>query len=119
MTTTEPSLTRPELYTNRELSWLDFNSRVLALAADPQQPLLERCKFLAIFSSNLDEFFMVRVAAIQEAAAAGRRPSTPDLMPRQAVLDGIAERVRGLVARQRDIWEGDIRPAMREAAAWW
>src|SRR5919109_279297 len=58
-------------YLNRELSWLDFNSRVLALAADTSLPLLERAKFLAIFASNLDEFYMVRVAALKRNVAAG------------------------------------------------
>ncbi|MCC6832624.1 MAG: polyphosphate kinase 1 [Thermoleophilia bacterium] len=110
-----PDLADPGLYTNRELSWLDFNARVLALAADPGQPLLERCKFLAIFASNLDEFFMVRVAASQEAAAAGRRSSTPDRMPRDEVLTRVAVRVRELVDEQHRIWQDDIRPRLAEA----
>ncbi len=107
-------LTDPDLYINRELSWLDFNERVLALAREPQVPLLERCKFLAIFSSNLDEFFMVRVAAVQDALEAGRRPSTPDQLPREEVLDRIAERVRELTAEQSRIWHEEIVPALAE-----
>ena len=63
------SLDDPSLYTNRELSWLEFNARVLAQAREG--PLLDRAKFLAIFSSNLDEFFMVRVAGVQDALEAG------------------------------------------------
>ena len=59
-------LADPSLYFNRELSWLDFNDRVLQLAEDESVPLLERLKFCAIYSSNLDEFFMVRVAGLQE-----------------------------------------------------
>ena len=109
-----PDLADPGLYVNRELSWLDFNSRVLALAQDPAVPLLERCKFLAIFSSNLDEFFMVRVAAVQDALEAGRLPSTPDQIPRDEVLDRVAARVRALTTEQSRIWSEEIRPALVE-----
>ena len=108
-------LSDPELYINRELSWLDFNERVLALAREPGVPLLERCKFLAIFSSNLDEFFMVRVAAVQDALEAGRRPSTPDQLSREEVLARIAERVHELTAEQSRIWHEDLVPALAEA----
>jgi polyphosphate kinase len=102
----------PALYINRELSWLDFNARVLALAGDASVPLLERCKFLAIFSSNLDEFFMVRVAAVQDALAAGRLPSTPDQLPRDEVLDRVSARVRELTREQSRIWTDEVRPAL-------
>ncbi len=105
-------LSDPALYVNREFSWLDFNARVLALAADHAQPLLERCKFLAIFSSNLDEFFMVRVAGVMDAIEAGRPSSTPDQLPRDAVLAGIRERVLELVALQASIWRDDVRPSL-------
>jgi polyphosphate kinase len=105
-------LADPSLYINREFSWLDFNARVLALAADDSQPLLERCKFLAIFSSNLDEFFMVRVASTMEALEEGRASSTPDRLPREDVLSGIRERVLELVDLQASVWRDDVRPAL-------
>ncbi|MEO2140331.1 MAG: RNA degradosome polyphosphate kinase, partial [Thermoleophilia bacterium] len=110
--TTPRDLSDPALYVNREFSWLDFNARVLALAADPSHPLLERCKFLAIFSSNLDEFFMVRVAGVIEALEAGRPSSTPDRLPREQVLEGIRERVLELVDLQASVWRDDVRPAL-------
>ncbi len=97
---------------NRELSWIEFNARVLDLAADESQPLLERVKFSAIFSSNLDEFFMVRVAGLldQEAAGFGLR-SADGLTPSQA-LDGIRRRVIELMQLQVTIWEQTLRPAL-------
>ena len=67
-------------YINRDLSWLGFNERVLHEALDPRTPLLERLKFLAIYSSNLDEFFMVRVSGVMEQEDAGIHPHTPDGM---------------------------------------
>lgn len=105
----------PALYINRELSWLDFNTRVLALAADTEQPLLERCKFLAIASSNLDEFFMVRVAGHQDALQAGRPSSTPDGLGRDELLERIAERTASLVAEQGRLWKTEILPALAHA----
>jgi polyphosphate kinase len=70
--------TAADILVNRELSWLDLNARVLDLAADGEQPLLERAKFCAIFSSNLDEFFMVRVAALLDQVHAGLGVLSPD-----------------------------------------
>ena len=108
-------LADPTLYVNRELSWLDFNARVLALARDRRVPLLERCKFLAIFTSNLDEFFMVRVATVQDALEAGRLPSTPDRLGREQVLDRIHEHVVELTAGQSRIWHEELLPELAEA----
>jgi polyphosphate kinase len=89
---------------NRELSWLELNARVLDLAADPSEPLLERVRFCSIFSSNLDEFFMVRVAGLmgQEAAGFGVR-SADGLTPQQA-LASIRARALELTARQSKLW---------------
>ena len=72
-----PDLESPDLYFNRELSWLDFNDRVLQLAEDASVPLLERIKFCAIWESNLDEFFMVRVANLEDKLEAGVTPAAP------------------------------------------
>ncbi|MEL7209347.1 MAG: RNA degradosome polyphosphate kinase, partial [Actinomycetota bacterium] len=78
-TAAEPvPLAGPERFLNRELSWLEFNARVLALAEDDRQPLLERAKFVAIASQNLDEFFQVRVAGLKDQVAAGITSPTPD-----------------------------------------
>jgi polyphosphate kinase len=109
------SLGDPALYINRELSWLEFNARVLALAANLELPLFERCKFLAIVSSNLDEFFMVRVAGHQDALEAGRAPTTPDGTGRDETLDRIAERAGVLVAEQGRLWKESIRPELARA----
>ena len=112
---TDAHLTDPALYINRELSWLDFNARVLALAADDTYPLVDRCRFLAIVSSNLDEFFMVRVSGHQDALEADRPSSAPDQLSRGEVLDGIAARTTALVAEQGRIWKEELAPGLVRA----
>jgi len=105
----------PDRFLNRELSWLEFNARVLALAEDHSRPLLERAKFLAIFASNLDEYFQVRVAGLQEQADLGiRRPSPDGLEPAEAVR-AVRDQVRDLVDRQTTIFTKDVAPALDEA----
>jgi len=97
---------------NRELSWLDLNNRVLDLAADPSEPLLERVKFCAIFSSNLDEFFMVRVAGLLDQVIARVNVRSPDgRTPLQALTD-VRERVFELSAAQSRLWKEDLVPAL-------
>ncbi|MGB2874506.1 MAG: hypothetical protein WBB76_03435, partial [Gaiellaceae bacterium] len=79
-------------FLNRELSWLEFNARVLEVAGDESLPLLERANFCSIFSSNLDEFFMVRVAGLMDQAAAGITVRSPDGLTPRAALEKIRER---------------------------
>jgi polyphosphate kinase len=99
---------------NRELSWLDFNARVLDLVADPEQPLLERVKFCSIFSSNLDEFFMVRVAGLIGQAVTGFRVRSADGRTAEEALAEIREQVLELAARQSQLWSRELRPALAE-----
>src|SRR6202048_383489 len=93
----------PPLYLNRELSWLAFNARVLHEAADSRVPLLERLKFLAIFGSNLDEFYMVRVAGLRRQVASGTLHHTPDGLTPAEQLAAIRERVGLLLDDERRI----------------
>src|SRR5881392_3675006 len=81
-------------FSNRELSWLAFNERVLALAEDPAAPLLERMKFLAIFASNLDEFYMVRIAGLKRRADTGLEVLSADRLAPREVLAKLAARTR-------------------------
>src|SRR5215216_7345449 len=88
------ALDDPSLYFNRETSWLEFNRRVLEEAQDPSVPLLERLKFLAIFESNLDEFYMVRVGGVQQKAQLGiAYGSGADRMPVHDLLDRLTQTV--------------------------
>ncbi|MGH2800061.1 MAG: polyphosphate kinase 1 [Thermoleophilaceae bacterium] len=109
-----PALDSPELYTNRELSWLQFNERVLELAEDEATPLLERVKFLAIYANNLDEFFMVRVAGLHDQVDAGIDARGPDGLSPGETIERIAERTRELGRRHSSQWEEHIRPALAE-----
>jgi polyphosphate kinase len=100
---------------NRELSWLDFDERVLELALDGGLPLLERVKFLAIFSTNLDEFFMVRVAGLHGQADAGVDARSADGLSPSEAIAAIAGRVRELERRRENGFERDIRPGLELA----
>jgi polyphosphate kinase len=99
-------------FLNRELSWLEFNARVLVLAEDRDLPLLERAKFLAIFASNLDEFYMVRVAGLKRRMSTGLTVRSPDRTPPRELLERIAQRSAELVGRQARCFTDDIRPAL-------
>ncbi len=104
----------PEHFINREMSWLEFNARVLEEAEDSGTPLLERVKFLAIFSSNLDEFYMVRVAGLREQAFGDGAPQdfSPDGLRALAQLERIARRTQELVAAQYRCWNESIVPLL-------
>jgi polyphosphate kinase len=102
----------PQYYINRELSWLEFNHRVLHEALDSRTPLLERLKFLSIFSSNLDEYFMVRVAALKQQVEAQVSKLTPDGRTPQEQLNLIHQRLGPMVAAQHTYFEHTIRPKL-------
>lgn len=106
------SLESPELYINRELSLLEFQKRVLEQAQDPENPLLERVKFLSIVSSNLDEFFMVRVAGLQGQAASGTQEASVDGLPAAIQLQLIRQEVRRLVEEIQDLLRDTLLPAL-------
>lgn len=101
-------------YLNRELSWLDFNARVLALAADRSMPLLERAKFLAIFASNLDEFYMVRVAGLKRRDEMGLSVRSADGLSPREQLRRISERTQQLASRHAHVFSDSVRPALAE-----
>ena len=102
-------------YLNRELSWIDFNERVLALAEDERIPLLERAKFLAIFAQNLDEFFQVRVAGLKDQVAAGLTATSPDGLTPARQLAEIRQRLNVAVPRLQSDFLERVAPALAEA----
>ncbi len=102
-------------FINRELSWLDFDTRVLALAENPSVPLLERAKFTAIFAQNMDEFFQVRVAGLKDQVAGGVTKRTPDGRTPTQQLHEIRERVVKLVTRAEQVFLDQIVPGLADA----
>ncbi len=102
-------------FINRELSWLDFNERVLSLAEAEDMPLLERAKFLAIFASNLDEFYMVRVAGLKRQFAAGLTNRSSDGLTPGQQLEGIGAKALSLALHHAQLWLDDVRPALGRA----
>jgi polyphosphate kinase len=109
-----PNLYDPSLYINREISWLQFNERCLAEALDPELPLLERVRFLAIFSNNLDEFYMVRVSGLKGQVTAGVVETPPDGLTAQQQLTAIRERVEPMLKEERRVFYDEILPKLAE-----
>jgi polyphosphate kinase len=107
-------LAAPEYYFNRELSWINFNLRVLQEALDQRTPLMERIKFLAIFSANLDEFFMVRIAALKEQVTAGVLKRSIDGQTPQQQLTQINDRLHPIVTQQHQHFEQFVRPELAQ-----
>jgi len=109
---TSPDLSDPRFYINRELSWLAFNRRVLEEAQDVSQPLLERVRFLGIVTSNLDEFFEVRVAGIKQQIEHESDDSGPDGMTPRQTFEAIREDVLKMIDDQYKLWNNDLLPAL-------
>lgn len=107
-------LDAPSLYTNREISWIEFDRKVLETAEDRKVPLLDRVKFLAIFFNNLDEFYMVRVMNLQRQARSNVLPTGPDKMPPAKQLVEIRRRVGELLDEAESLWLKDLKPALEK-----
>ncbi len=101
-------------YINRELSWIEFNERVLQEACDTSHPPLERAKFLSIFATNLDEFFMIRVSGLKKQIAAEVTEVTPDGNTPGATLDQIVSKLTPLLEEQTRVWNDDVKPLLCE-----
>ncbi len=109
-----PDFSAAKNFINRELSWLEFNRRVLEEAQDPTQPLLERVKFLGIVSSNLDEFFEIRVAGIKQQIASETSDVGPDGMSPTETFEAIQRVAHEMVAQQYSLWNKEIEPLLQE-----
>lgn len=113
---TSPSLDleRPDLYINRELSWVEFNRRVFEEARDSRHPLLERVKFLSIFDTNLDEFFMIRLAGLKDQVAAHVTAPSPDGLTAEQLLAAVRQRLAPLMQEVRWYWHNTLLPQLTE-----
>lgn len=107
-------LERPDLYINRELSWIEFNRRVFEEAQDTRHPLLERVKFLSIFETNLDEFMMIRVAGLKDQVAAHVSSLSPDGMTPEQQLAAVRQCLASLVQEVRQYWRNELMPLLSE-----
>jgi polyphosphate kinase len=107
-----PALPASELYINRELSMLEFNKRVLAMAEDDNVPLLERLRFLCITCTNIDEFFEIRVAALKQRMEIGALAQGPEELPARQVFDAIRDQMHGIVSRQYELLNNVLFPGM-------
>src|SRR6187402_251496 len=105
----------PDRFQNRELSWLDFNERVLALAEDQALPLLERLKFAAIYANNLDEFFQVRVATLRRQQLAAPGLLSPDGLDAASQLELVGQRTALLAKRHSQVFTRDLKPRLARA----
>jgi polyphosphate kinase len=111
-----PDLASARLFLNRELSWLEFNGRVLEEARDPTVPIVERLKFLSIVASNLDEFFMVRVAGLKQQLSGNVAETPPDGLTAAEQLAAISQRTHAMVAEQYRIWRDEVAPGLASLA---
>ncbi len=104
----------PKNFFNRDLSWIEFNRRVLEEALDPEQPLLEKVKFISIFHSNLDEFYMIRVSGLKEQIVASvLEPSIDGLTPIEQ-LQKIEKCVQSMLKTVMDLWTNEVVPSLKE-----
>ena len=110
--TTSLDLLRPDLYINRELSWVEFNRRVLEEAQDTRHPLLERVKFLSIFETNLDEFIMIRLAGLKDQLAVHVSKISPDGLNAEQQLHEVRQLLSPMLQQVRLCWRDDLLPLL-------
>src|SRR5437879_2054859 len=113
-TATATELDQPDLYINRELSWIEFNRRVFAEAQDNRHPLLERVKFLSIFHSNLDEFIMIRLAGLKDQLAAHITSLSPDGLTAEQQMATVRQSLAPLVQEVHQYWLATLLPLLAE-----
>ncbi|HLZ56566.1 MAG TPA: polyphosphate kinase 1 [Ktedonosporobacter sp.] len=109
-----PGLDQSDLYINRELSWIEFNRRVLEEAQSSRHPLLERVKFLSIFETNLDEFMMIRVAGLKDQIASRTTPRSPDGRTAEQQLTAVRKKLAPLIQEVRQYWRNDLLPLLAQ-----